>query len=117
MDTHLLYILAENYNDFILTENLKSRLKEIKYLIECFFFNVVSLSCFQKKYFSNFIFHTFNRNDPLYFEDETIDFIYFIKEGEIELSLNKNIIELQQLIKNLINKSYSKLDNGDAKKG
>lgn len=95
------------------------KIKESKYLIECFFYNVISVSTFQKKHFLNFIFSEKQRFDLLYSDDETVDYIYFIKEGEIELSLNKNMIELHILIKALINKSANKInfDNYDLKNG
>lgn len=102
------YIYSDNYRDYILTEKQKLRSKEIKYFIECFLYNLISIPILDKKYFSNFTSHELTRNEILFSEDEPIDYIYFIKEGEIELSLNKNLLELHALIKKLITNSGNK---------
>ena len=102
-----------------MTENNKLKLKQIKFLIDCFFYNVLSVSTFQKKYFSNFTFHEFQKYQLLYSDNENVDYVYFIIEGEIELSLNKNMFELHILIKELINKSgnLTKFENYEMKNG
>ncbi len=107
-DTYLCYIYSDHYRDYILAEKQKLKIKEIKFFVECFLYNLISIPIFEKKCFSNFTYHELFRNETLYFEDDSLDYLYFIKEGEIELSLNKNLLELHVLIKTLITKTGNK---------
>ena len=63
---------------------------------------------FRKKYFSDFTLHEYFRGDAIFEDKVKIEYLYFIKEGEVELTLNINLFELTNLIK-----SFSELFKHD----
>ena len=86
-------------------EKQKIIMIEVGFLTENFFYKTINPFIFQKKYFSEFLLCESIKGNCLFQENKVCDFLYFIKEGEIELKIEANLIELNQLIKTLVIKS------------
>ena len=99
-DTHLCYFDLNNYYHFLLTEYKKILHKDSKYLIDNFIFKKLSKQ-FEEKYFPFFEYEEVNINRYLFKENESLEYIYFMKDGIIELTLNKNIYQVQKLLNEL----------------
>jgi len=93
------------YQEYILVEKEKLKNKEVHFLMDNFFFKNVKYKAFSYKYFFNFRFDEYPRDTILFRENDHIDCLYFIKEGEVEMTVNKSILDLQKLTK-----SFTMLD-------
>jgi len=97
-----LVLNKEEFSDYLSQEKQKIKTKEIIYLTDNFFFSSINKKVFKKKFYERFNLKTYSSNNVLFKEKETPEKLFLIKEGIIEISLNKNIIELTSLIKDLI---------------
>lgn len=93
-----------------MTENQKFKSKEIAFLLDNFTFKTVSEKLFKKNLFPDFIRNSYPKYSYIYKQNQEIDYIYFIREGEVELSMELNLIQLNDLIVFLVSKV-----GGDAK--
>ena len=75
--------------------------KEINYLHSNFFFSKIPYSNFSKKYFEHFIEVKFSKGSILFYEDSPLEYIYFIKTGEVNLYSKKNPAQIQKLLNDL----------------
>jgi len=69
-------------------------------------FFIMKRSAFEDRFFNEFIFSTHNRSDILFEDSGNDEWIYFIKSGEVQISTNKSMLELNhiiQLIGNITN--------------
>jgi signal-transduction protein with cAMP-binding, CBS, and nucleotidyltransferase domain len=71
--------------------------------LENFFFDEVPFPAFERL-FANFIYEEKQSKDVIIKENSPMKYIYFIKEGNIEITTSKSLLELSQLIKKLIEK-------------
>jgi len=124
-DCYFAVIKQQDYCNYLLNEKKKSKMKEFKFLYESFFHRTFEKEKFEKFYFTEFIFQEFRRghlldlninqeinqvisskiNDEINCEsniNNTVTNLYLIKEGQIEISLNKNMIELFKILQMLI---------------
>jgi len=72
------------------------------FLYENFFFKRINKTVFCKKYFNEFIHKEFLQGDHLFTENEAVDYLYFIKEGEVRLYCNKNLFQITKMTHDLI---------------
>jgi CRP-like cAMP-binding protein len=105
-DTHFGFLEIPIYREYIQMEKQKLSTKEISFLIENFFFNSINNKVFEKKYFNHFFPEMFYKGNILFKDGENLEHIYFIKEGEIEIVLNRNILEIYKIIKYLVNLEF-----------
>ena len=105
-------IISQNvYIDYVLNEKERIKSKEIQFLVENYFFKPVKTRTFIMRFFKEFIHEDVVRDTILFKEKDAIDHIYFIKEGEVELYVNKNLLDIQKFIHSL--KMLNKDDLGD----
>jgi len=100
-NTILGFIRAKEYEQILLPERLKFRTKEINFLNDNFFLHGMKRNVFESKYYIEFNCKELKRDKVIIKENEIIDFLYFIKEGEIEISLKCSLFELISKINHL----------------
>lgn len=100
-DTHLIVINNYIYNDYLAKEKENLKSKEVSFLYDNFFFKSIVKRKFEREYFPLFTKETFKKHDIIYHENDQLNYIYFIQEGSIMLSLNKSIIDTHLMIKHL----------------
>jgi len=98
-DTHLGCLESNIYKEHISVHKRRFVLKEIMFLSGNFFFSSIKKETFESNFYLCFIYEEFFRGDIIIKENQPIKYIYFIKEGEIEISCNKNILEIHKIIK------------------
>ena len=118
-DCHLSFLEIEIYDSFLKKEKEKITGRMINYLHNKFFFNHINEHEFVDQFFSSFVFEVKEIGYKVTDQNEKLDYIYFIKEGEVsvncDLSINifaKNILfplKEQSIFKS--NEKYSKLIN------
>lgn len=101
-DTHFCYLDIQNYNNYLLAEKNRLGALEISFLVTNFFFRNISNTFFEKKYFGSFIDEDYFKNEYLCYEDRNVDYVYFIRNGQIELTTHKNVFEIHALINCLL---------------
>ena len=92
---------ANEYEKILLPERLKFKLKEINFLNDNFFLQGMKRSIFESKYYFEFSYCEFNRDKLIIKENEKPQYLYFIKDGEIEISLNTSLIQLIKKLEKL----------------
>ena len=107
-DSHLGVISHSIYKFYQSTERHKLLSKEVQYLLHSFIFKFIKFNTFYTKYFNFFIESSYLKNFVLFNENEPVKDIIYIKEGEIELSINVNFDDLNLLINKLIRKTKFK---------
>ena len=92
--------------------------KYVNFISSFFIFKNVSLPVWERKYISLFKNLLFEKNFILLKEGEANEYIYFIYKGEFELTINKNLIQVNELIisyknllRELITQSKTKYNN------
>ena len=106
-------ISHEVYDEFIADERMKEFNSEISFLISNFCFKSIPPYIFKKKYFFDFIPTETCKGTVLCKIKQSIETIYFIKEGEIELRLDISLIELRKLTLLLIEKTRFDIHGAD----
>jgi len=101
-NVHLGEINIDIYKDYVLSERSKERTKEINFLLDNFFFKGIKKNYFDKKYYSMIIQENYYSGKVIYSENDPSDYLYFIKEGQVELSFNYSMIELHKRIRQLL---------------
>ena len=98
-ETDLLLLKTEVYKNFIKSDMKKIIEDEVNFLWKNYFFKNIFKSTFEKFYFRLFETVIYQRGQNIFFENDNVDYIYFIKEGEIKLTSNRCILENPVLIK------------------
>jgi len=98
-ETDLLLLKTEVYKNFIKSDMKKIIEDEVNFLWKNYFFKNIFKSTFEKFYFRLFETVIYQRGQNIFFENDNVDYIYFIKEGEIKLTSNRCILENHVLIK------------------
>jgi len=112
------FIPNETYQHHLIQEKNKLRMKEVLFLQQNFFFRTIKVNSFDKKYFDNFVALDFRRGFTLANEGQENECIYFIREGVFEIYIEANIVELNNLLKKIINKNIGIINhkNSESKK-
>ena len=100
-DTHLCYFDLNNFYNLLISEYKKIIHRDSKFLSENYFLFKEISKQFEQKYFPLFEYEEIKINQFLFKEDQSFEYIYFIKEGTVELSINKSILQMHELLKEL----------------
>ena len=90
-DCHLSYIEIEIYDSFLKKEREKVTEQMIDYLYTRFFLNNITETEFKNHFFSSFVFEVKELGYKLTEQEKKIDYIYFIREGEISVNCSFSI--------------------------
>ena len=97
-ESYLGYINKKDY-DLLIHESVDKRNKNIFNIILYFsLYRAINQTLFEKKYLNFFRDKVFDVNSYIFNEGDECGEMHFIIEGEYELSVNKNIIEVNEMI-------------------
>lgn len=113
----LLYFQNDIYHEYEL--NMKTKFPETQdhFLLNNFFMNSIPKSTFEKVYLQYFEYMKFYSNQIIIEENRPINYIYFIKSGNVKLYSNRSIIQnhlLIQIIINIIKQKCPNIDNDES---
>ena len=111
MDTELAVIWADDYTRHIKELNKKIVSIEIKFLKDNFFFSNYKIEVFKKDIFHHFILESKIKGEIIMNENLPNKFIYFIKTGQIELSISTDIFNLIEIIQTITEKTKIKYED------
>jgi len=103
-ETHLAFIDYDIYLDIINIYNEKIRDKEARFLKDSFYFRKISLQYFIKNLFSNFTYLELYYGNNVITQNQSLEYLYFLKDGIIEAYCDKSIIELVELLNSISQK-------------
>ena len=96
-DTYLCFFNLEEYIYFFIEIYKIYMHEQALYLINNFFFQRIAKH-FERDYFDFFEFEEVKVNQYLFKENDPVEYIYFLKKGIVELSINKNLFKIRDLI-------------------
>ena len=99
-ETYVCYFDLEEYIYFFIEIYRIYMHEQASFLINNFIFNKI-VKHFENHYFDFFEYEEVKANEYLFKENEPIEYIYLLKKGKVELSINKNIFKIQDLINKL----------------
>ena len=108
--TELIYIMNKLYINNILPKKSMILEKKTAFLGKNYLFNKIVPKKFVKRYFNFFSLDTYDKGDILFEENTELKYVYFIKEGNINLFTSKSILEMEMFI-NEINKKIKIVQN------
>ena len=108
--TELIYIMNKLYINNILPKKAIILERKTAFLGKNYLFNKITPKKFVRRYFNLFILETYNKGDTLFQENANLDYVYFIKEGNVNLLTSKSILEMEMFI-NEINKKIKVVQN------
>ena len=83
----------------------------MRFLIDNFFFTNFKIEFFQKDIFHYFILESKIKGEIIINENLSNNYIYFIKTGQIELSISTDIFNLIEIIKTISEKAKIKYED------
>ena len=86
------------FEAFLKDANEKKRKQNVHFLISTNVFYGYDRLIFQKKYFNLFVEEKATKRAILFKEGDDLNYIYFVKSGEIELYLKTSLTKLKKLI-------------------
>ncbi len=104
-------IKTNDYLNIIAPQKKIEKMKDIHFLINNFFFKDIKASIFEKKLFHFFTLNEKKRGTILFNRDSKPKQLFLLKEGNISLTLDSSIIEINFIIEkicNIIIEQYSK---------
>ena len=91
-------ILKKDYYSCIKVTQTKFHRNDITFLLENELFSTLSFADFDRNYYHLFELTRMHQNQLLFHQKEKSDYIYFLKHGEMSVSLEGNINDLYRII-------------------
>ncbi len=101
-DTHMAVIKKDIYQEYILSEKNRINTRNMHYLYDLLFGKFMNKQIFEKRYFEYFKYEELNKGDVLFKENEKLDFMYLIVEGNLDLCIKRNILAVNDSLIDLI---------------
>ena len=109
-NTELIYIMNRLYINNIMPKKTISLERRTAFLGKNYLFNKITPKKFVRRYFNLFTLETYMKGDILFNENDDLEYVYFIKEGNVNLFTSKSILEMEMFI-NEINKKIKVVQN------
>ena len=97
-ESHLAYISKKEYNSLIHNTIDKRNTNIFNIILYFSLYRPINQVLFEKKYLHFFIDKVYDINNVIFNEGDESGVMYFITDGEYELSVNKNILEVNEMI-------------------
>jgi CRP-like cAMP-binding protein len=96
---HLGIVHKKIFDNFISEANVKNKLNLVHFLVGTDVFNGIEAGRFSKRYYNMFFEVRCRLSDKLLNSAESATDIFFIKDGEFELSMNANLKDIDRMVK------------------
>ena len=117
-DCILGYLSNEDYDKSLKISEFRKRRIEVNFIMSFAIFNSMNWILFEKSYFNYFKKEKFSYGQIIITQNEEIDNIYFIMEGQFEITANLSYNEINYIIENKTIKSipkFNKINNNSNK--
>jgi len=102
-DSVLISLNDVQYEDLLLDDNKKINILQVNFLCSHFFFNNISTILFNKYYYPMFKLINKAKDDIICKQEEELNSLFLLKEGEIRYEMYASIVDIHELIDFLIN--------------
>ena len=109
-DSYLGYLSANLYKTNFFAEKKLAMQNKITFLNNRFFFKNINLKKFARKYFNLFIYEKYLNGMILFKENEPLNYVYFIEDGQVELTTTKTMLQIDIFLRGLQEKFSLKVD-------
>ena len=108
-----LYLNLSTYEKFVKQRQEIISMKNINSLLEIQFFKGINSVTFKEKYFRNFTLYNFKNGEFIFRQGEKMNNIYFIKSGEIELTMESSIKDINNILEKMKKKNINEMNQND----
>ena len=120
----ILYLNINTYEKLVKQRNELIAMKNIMSILEVPFFKGLNPNNFKEKYYNFFTLYNYKNGEFIFRQEEKMKYIYFIKSGEIELTMEASLNDINNILEKIENKNNieskskdkMKLNNKDKKK-
>jgi hypothetical protein len=95
-ETNFAIMEKKLFYENILSEKKKLRISNCQFLFDLIFDKFLIKKNFEIKYFDNFKYGELNKGDVIYKENDKVDYVYFIIEGQLDLNIKKNLFTIYE---------------------
>ena len=103
----ILYININTYEKFVKQRQESITMKNINSILEIPFFKGLNANLFKDKYFNLFTLYNFKNGEYIFRREEKMKNIYFIKSGEIELTMEASMEEINNILQKIKMKNFN----------
>ena len=103
-DTHVAYIGYNGYLDIIIKYKKIIKNKLAKFIKETYFYNKIGLNYLIKNYLNDFQHEELTYGNTIFSQNKKPKYVYFFKEGVLEIFCEKSIFSIFKLIDKMIEK-------------
>ena len=101
----ILYLNLNTYEKLVKQRKEVIDMKNILSILEVPFFKGLNANVFKEKYFKYFTLYNFKNGEFIFRQEEKMNNIYFIKSGEIELTMDASLYDINNIIEKLKKKN------------
>ena len=101
-DTHVAYIGYNGYLDIIIKYKKIIKNKLAKFIKETYFYDKISLNYLVKNYLNEFQNEELTHGNTIFSENKKPKYVYFFKEGVLEIFCDKSIFSLFKLTEKMV---------------
>ena len=109
----LLYINFNTFEKFVKQRQEAISTKNINSLLEIPFFKGINSSTFKEKYLQLFTLYNYKNGEFIFRQEEKMKNIYFIKSGEIELTMESSMNDINNILEKLKKNNINEMNQND----
>ena len=112
-DCHLGVLSRNDYTAYLRDFDAKKRKLDINFMMSFSIFNKMNLTVFENRFFNFFKKETFFQGKNIIIQDQKVDKVFFIAEGQFEIMTNLSLLKIYSLLNHKIKRE---IDNEKMKK-
>ena len=112
-DCHLGVLSRNDYTSYLRDFDAKKRKLDIYFMMSFSIFNKMNLTVFENRFFNFFKKETFFQGKNIIIQDQKVDKVFFIAEGQFEIMTNLSLLKIYSLLNHKIKRE---IDNEKMKK-
>jgi prolyl oligopeptidase PreP (S9A serine peptidase family) len=99
------YLSRSDYNTYLGEIEVKKRKNDINFVMSFAIFDKMNKNVFENRYFNFFTRETFFQGESIILQDQKINKVFFIKEGQYEITTNLTIDKIYSILQNKTKKT------------
>ena len=112
----ILFFNLNNYEKFVKQRQESISMKKITSILEIPFFKGLNANIFKEKYFNLFTLYNYKNGEFIFRQEEKMKNLYFIKSGEIELTMKASMYDINKILERTEKKNKIGINNNEALK-
>ena len=109
----LLYLNLNTYEKFVKQRQDSITTKNVNSILEIPFFKGLNTNVFKEKYYKYFTLYNYKNGEYIFRQGEKMNNIYFIKSGEIELTMEASMNDINNILAIIKKKNMKEMNQND----